>query len=517
MSTILNLFNWLCLRFYETHLPNSGELVVCPAGLKAKIKTGFAGKNRTGKAHSRLRAKVERKKVMAIFHCHVDCYRRSEGRSAVGGLAYRRGSKMSCNVTGKKFDFRKKEEVIYSEFIPANCDKRVHDLASIKKLFEQIETTEKHPRATLGREIECALPKELTPAQQVALSKSFISRLREEAKANNSFFDFSIHAKDGNHHAHIAMSERDLEEVNGIYGLSKTKRRDHHDKKFVEICRKIWEEETNSALKAVGIKQRVDRRTLAAQGVERIPTLHEGKSRHIKRGERKMINEKIKDTNVQILEQAEKEKAEAEKLKKRTAAALAREEENFRWHTLSDSIQNADEKHEELYQYRLAQEKYEGFKIFGLTYCNAKYHDHVTLYFSDHSKIVDHGSNVIATGGTAKANATRIIDLARLKGWKTITVTGSEDFVHEAVVQALFLGLAVKAADEDQAEIIKKIKAEQAINGVSEAITKISTTQNSNEIAFQKHTKTEWPLKSSDLSSKLHQKKEDPQKRKIGL
>ena len=103
---------------------------------------------------------------MAIYHCHVDCYRKAEGKSAVGGLSYRRGIKAKCETTGKHFDFRKKKEAIYSEFINSDCDNRKHDLASIKKIFEEVEKAEKHPRGTLGREIECGLPNELTTEQQ---------------------------------------------------------------------------------------------------------------------------------------------------------------------------------------------------------------------------------------------------------------------------------------------------------------------------------------------------------------
>src|ERR1017187_5346716 len=117
---------------------------------------------------------------MAIYHCHVDHYRRSEGRSSIGGAAYRRGIKIKCDVTGKHFDFRKKAEVVYSDFIPALCDKRQHDFSSIKNLFEEVERAERRGDATLGKEIECALPNELTTTQQVALIKSFIERIRKD-------------------------------------------------------------------------------------------------------------------------------------------------------------------------------------------------------------------------------------------------------------------------------------------------------------------------------------------------
>lgn len=448
---------------------------------------------------------------MSIYHCHVDCYRRSEGKTSSGGLAYRRGEKMKCGVTGKHFDFRKKEEVIYSEFINAKCDNRKHDLASIKKLYEEVEITEKHPRATVGREIECALPNELSKSQQIALVKSFISRIKTEAKADNAFFDYSIHAIKENNHVHIAMSERELEIKENNFVLSKNKNRAWHEKDFVSLVRKAWEIETNLALKNAGIGQRVDSRTLAAQAVNRIPTLHEGKSRHIKNGSRKMINNEIKKTNILIedkknifvddpeldaghyakevaweAEQAKKEAegeseqnaifaweadyGEAEQAKK-TALLKAPPAENTEDLTaiyntnqteVSKCVNNDDENkdNKEIYKYRLAEEKYKNFSISGLTYINLKNPNYVTMYFSDKSSIVDSGSLLSAAGGTAKENATRIVELARLKNWKSIKLSGSNDFLRESMQQALFVGLEVIAEGEEQEEILKKIKAD---------------------------------------------------------
>lgn len=387
---------------------------------------------------------------MAIYHCHVDCYRRSEGRSAIGGLAYRRGIKTACAVTGKKFDFRKKEEVVYSEFVNAKCDLRQHDSESLKKLFEQIETTEKHPRGTLGREIECALPNELTTAQQVELTKSFIQRIRTEANADNAFFDFSIHAKDGNNHVHIAMSERELETTADGYKLSKNKRRDWHEKQFVsETCRKAWEVETNKALKQAGFTQRVDSRTLGAQGIEKIPTIHEGKSRHINQGERKMINQKIADKNALL-----------------TAPVLEDEDLSQIYNTEeSGSIENADPqpKNNLAYQYRLAQQKYEGFNIYGLTYCHLRNPRYVTLWFDDKSKIIDRGNEITAHAGNALDNSKRVVNLAKLKGWQSIKLSGSDAFIEEAMKKALAVGLEVVPSDKAQRKLLEKIQADASL------------------------------------------------------
>lgn len=428
---------------------------------------------------------------MAIYHCHIDCYRRSEGRSSVGGLAYRRGIQTKCKVTGKYFNFRRKSEAIYSEFINADCDNRQHDFASIKNLFEEVERTEKHPRATLGRELECALPNELTLNQQITLSKSFISKLKEQAKAENAFFDFTIHAKDGNSHVHIAMSERELEKNGESFKLSKTKRRDWHEKDFVSLTRKIWETETNLALEEAGIKERVDCRTLAEQCVKKIPTLHEGKSRYIKNGDRKMINQQIQLQNSMLQN--------------------AQDDEDFLCR-----IEDAEEKKTDKktpYQYRLAEEKYRGFDIYGLAYIDTKDPAFVKMVFNDKVQVYDQGDMLTAKGGSHTASATRIVALAHLKGWKSIKLSGSDDFVKEAMLQAHLSGIEIKAVGEKQEQMLKAIKEEYQ---QEKSLTPTSpptpiTSNNPNEAAFQKHA-TDLPKipTLSSLKNKLQRKVEEP-------
>lgn len=383
---------------------------------------------------------------MAIFHCHVDHYRRSEGRTSIGGAAYRRGIKIKCDVTGKNFDFRKKEEVTFSKFVPADCDKRAHDLTTIKKLFEEVEKAEKRGDATLGKEIECGLPIELNLKQQIELSENYVLRIRKEAKAENAFFDMSIHNKDGNPHIHICMSEREIVATEDGYKLSKTKNRDWHEKSFVSVLRKLWEEETNLALKKAGIAQQVDSRTLAAQGIIRIPTLHEGKSRHIPEGERTMINNKIIEKNEGF--KLPDEEISIEELRTETTPAFC------------SNPDGADKDAKKRFIYRLAQKQYEGFSILGLSYINAKNPNYVTLWFSDRSRITDRGQKLEANGGTPNDNAKRMVELANLKGWKRISFSGDSAFLEAAFREALAKDLEIVLEGEEQRKILDLIKLE---------------------------------------------------------
>ena len=379
---------------------------------------------------------------MAIYHQHIAYYQRREGASSIGGIAYRRGLKLRCRETGKRFDFRRKEEVCYSEFIRAVNDKRQHDFASIRALFEQVEAAEKHPRASVGREIECALPNEFSLDEQVSLTRAFIAEIRKSVDADRCFFDYSIHAKNGNNHVHIFMSEREL---NDGYSLSKNKRRDHGDKTFVRLSREIWEEVTNKALSKNNIDARVDCRTLAAQGLHRLATVHEGRTRYItNRKERRTMNEEIRKANEAIHEM---EVAEA---------------------NMDGEVRDAKQANgtdeESLAAYRIAKRLYDtNFTLPGLSYINTKHPRYTTLFFRDpRSQIADHGDRLTAVGGTAKSNARLVIELAKLKQWEAIKLSGSAEFVEAVMMEALEAGISIEPADDEQARLLERLNAERA-------------------------------------------------------
>lgn len=382
---------------------------------------------------------------MAIYHLHIDSYRRSRGRTAIGGVAYRRGLKADCPVSGKRFNFRKKSEVVFSEFVPAQNDLTDYSqLSNLLNLYEAIERIEKHPRATLGRELEAALPHELTLPQQVQLVREFVAEVRQRFGAERAFFDFSIHDKPNNKHAHICMSER---EQAAPFMFEKTKRRDWDGESFVSACREIWQAQTNSALEKAGINQRVDCRSHADRGLKLLPALHEGKAAYFN-SEVKTMNDKIKEKNQELL------RAPAippDDFATSYLASLSAQE----W----GMIENADLAPNKEYQYRLAASKYEGFSIHGLTFCNLKNPKYVTLFFADRSKIVDSGLHITASGGTAKENAQRMIELAALKKWQSVRLSGSIAFVEAAMMNAHAEGLEVSPIDEEQRELWARIQA----------------------------------------------------------
>lgn len=429
---------------------------------------------------------------MAIFHLHIASYQRSRGRTAVGGAAYRRGLKAACEASGKRFNFRSKEEVLFSEFSPAQNDLTDYtQLRNLLKLYEVIERTEKHPRATLGREIEAALPIELTLPQQVELVRKFVEEVRQHFGAKKAFFDFSIHAEPNNPHAHICMSER---EQIAPFVFEKTKRRDWDGEKFVSACRKLWQTQTNFALEKAGKTQRVDCRSHAERGLEVLPALHEGKAAYFP-SEVKKMNEKIKLVNQQLLKAPTYPTTPPppeEDFMTIYMASLPPQE----W----GNIENADtDRTNSKYQYRLATKIYDGFNLYGLTYCQAKNPKYVVLWFIDKSKIVDNGNEITSTGGTAQDAAQRVVELAKLKGWQIVRLSGSLAFVEAAMINALAAGLDVSPIDDEQRELWERIQATE------KAATVEQVNANAAPIA---------PLSLKALGAKLGNRGGDPASQK---
>ena len=76
-----------------------------------------------------------------------------------------------------------------------------------------------------------------------------------------------------NHHAHLLCTTRRL----GANGFTE-KTRELDDAKTGEVVywREQWATLTNERLKARGVESRIDHRTLEAQGIDRVPTVHKG-------------------------------------------------------------------------------------------------------------------------------------------------------------------------------------------------------------------------------------------------
>ena len=155
---------------------------------------------------------------MAIYHCSIKIISRAGGRSAIASAAYRSGEKLYNDETGLTFDFTYKGGVAMNEIIlPSNAPKEYQDRET---LWNVVQKVEKRSDAQFAREIEVALPVELTRDEQIECVRDFVM---ENFVAEGMIADWALHDKgDGNPHAHIMLTMRGLDEHKGWLEKQKT-------------------------------------------------------------------------------------------------------------------------------------------------------------------------------------------------------------------------------------------------------------------------------------------------------
>ncbi len=199
---------------------------------------------------------------MAIYHLHVKVIGRKAGSSAVASAAYRSGSRLRDERLGREQDFSGKRGVVHSEvMLPENAPAAWGDR---ERLWNDVEAFEIRKDAQLAREVEFALPRELTEAQGIELASDFV---RGEFVGLGMIADLNVHwdrAEDGmpKPHAHVMLTMRAVDE-NG-FGQ---KVRDWNRTEMVERWRRRWAELANERLAELDIDARIDHRSLEAQGI----------------------------------------------------------------------------------------------------------------------------------------------------------------------------------------------------------------------------------------------------------
>ena len=197
-------------------------------------------------------------------------------RSATAAAAYRNGEKIVDKKTGEVHDYTRRSGVEATfEFGPIGYQNVGSEL-----LWNRAEAAENRKNSNVAREVLVALPHELNEAQRLELVQRITAEL---AQRYGTAGTAAIHApsREGdqrNWHTHILMTTRrvDIES-----GLLNEKTRELDDKKTTgprEILwiRKMCEIESNAALVRAGHAPRLDCRSLKDQGIERLPTIHEG-------------------------------------------------------------------------------------------------------------------------------------------------------------------------------------------------------------------------------------------------
>lgn len=276
---------------------------------------------------------------MAIYHCQNKIISRSNGRSAVGAAAYRAGECLINERDGRTHDYTRKEGVTHTEIMtPDNAPEWAKNRGT---LWNEVERAEKSIDAQLSREIEVALPAELTATQQKELVREYV---KENFVDHGMIADIAIHDRgDGNPHAHIMLTMRGLDEQGKWQGkqkkeyiLDKNGEKQYDPIKKTYKCRTVkpndwdkpetlkkwrenWAKTVNRELERHGHEARIDHRSLKAQGIDdREPQIHEGRARSIqkkeaKRGkkvelERSRLNREIKERNATFKKVQEQQK-----------------------------------------------------------------------------------------------------------------------------------------------------------------------------------------------------------------
>lgn len=242
---------------------------------------------------------------MAIYHCSIKIIGRSDGKSAVVSSAYRSGEKLTDDRTGLTHDFTKKRGVVFTEvLLPAHAPPKY---INRNVLWNAVEKVEKKSNAQLAREIEVALPNELSRECQIEIVRRYV---QDNFISVGMCADWALHDKgDGNPHAHIMLTMRGmkpdgswaqkekktyaldedgnriplLDPVTGEQKLGKRNEKlwkritveanDWNNRGNAEIWRKSWADICNEYL---SLSQWIDHRSYKRQGLDLEPTIHEG-------------------------------------------------------------------------------------------------------------------------------------------------------------------------------------------------------------------------------------------------
>ena len=203
---------------------------------------------------------------MAIYHLHAKVHGRSRGACVVAKAAYRAGLVLHDERQGLTFDYRRKSVELSEIFLPPGTPEWMADRA---KLWNAVEKAEKRKDAQLARDVEMALPVELSREQQLALVRAYA---KEQFVARGMIADVAIHDPTGdNPHAHILLTMRNLT----AEGFG-DKNRDWNDKALLTEWRAEWANHCNLALERAGFTIRISDKSHAVQGIKLEPTKHLG-------------------------------------------------------------------------------------------------------------------------------------------------------------------------------------------------------------------------------------------------
>ena len=237
---------------------------------------------------------------MALYHLTVSQIRRSAGQSAIAAAAYRAGECLYSDYYGEYSDYTRKGGVICSEILlPPHAPLEYQDRATLWNTVEQVE---KHKKAQLAYSFDIALQNELSMEENIALAREFVQRCLVD---KGMVADFAVHAPDKedggipNPHFHVMTTMRPIN-PDGTWGQKQRREyvlddegnrvldrngkpmfnavptTDWGSPETLEEWREAWCRMVNEKFAKKGLDVRIDHRSYVRQGIDLIPTVHEG-------------------------------------------------------------------------------------------------------------------------------------------------------------------------------------------------------------------------------------------------
>ena len=236
---------------------------------------------------------------MALYHFHVEQIKRSAGQSVIAAAAYRAGERLYSEYYGETNDFTRKGGVLHTEILlPPNAPS---EYADRQTLWNAVEKAEKNKKAQLAYSFDIALQNELSMDENITLARRFV---QEHFVSKGMIADLAVHEPDKengipNPHFHVLTTMRPLNpdgtwgnkqrreyaldengerirDEKGEYVFNAVHTTDWHEPETLERWREAWCKMVNAEFERKGITARIDHRSYEAQGIEQIPTVHEG-------------------------------------------------------------------------------------------------------------------------------------------------------------------------------------------------------------------------------------------------
>ena len=256
---------------------------------------------------------------MPCPHNEITIVQRSQRQSAVAAAAYQSGEKLFCGYDQEVKHYPEKRGIVHNEILlPANAPRSYADRNT---LWNAAEAVEKQWNSQLARRWVLTIPREIPPDQYAVLVREFCQK---QFVSKGMIADFAIHdphPPGHNPHAHVLLTMRAMDEhgkwlpkSRKVYDLDENGERiklpsgrlkshkedtvDWNNQKYCEIWRHEWEVIQNRYLEANDRPERVDLRSYARQGLDIVPTVHEGAA--VRQMEKRGIQTNIGNLNREI-------------------------------------------------------------------------------------------------------------------------------------------------------------------------------------------------------------------------